>query len=116
MTKWSHGTFNLTTASQVQVLLKTLGIGVLCGLSFGLVMAVVSNGFVLGVQWLTFLRENSLNTSIKIGSLSLPLGPPISLIIAAFLLVFVKKEANYVTKCETFCKINVLKYVDFASK
>ena len=91
MTKWSHGTFNLTTASQVQVLLKTLGIGVLCGLSFGLVMAVVSNGFVLGVQWLTFLRENSLSTSIKIGSLSLPLGPPISLIIAAFLLVFVKK-------------------------
>ena len=42
------------------VLIKNISTWVLCGLGFGLVMAVVSNAFVNGVQWLTSLRNSGV--------------------------------------------------------
>ena len=39
------------------MLLRTIAGGILCGLGFGLVMSIVSNGFVIGVKSLTEWRE-----------------------------------------------------------
>ena len=40
--------------------LAQLVVGMVVGLGFGLVMSLVSNGFVSGVLWLTALRETHL--------------------------------------------------------
>jgi len=72
-------------------LLKVMSGGILCGISFGFVMSLVSNGFVIGVQWLTTFRESSLLQTFTIGGLPFSLGPLISLLLAAALLLVVRR-------------------------
>ena len=69
---------------------RAILVGILCGLGFGLVMAIVSNGFVMGVEWLTSLRESRLAVPVQIGSLSMSVGPLISLLCAAGMLILIK--------------------------
>ena len=72
------------------VLIKNIATWVLCGLGFGLVMAVVSNAFVNGVQWLTSLRETQVFLPIEIGSFEISAGPLLCLLIAAVLIILLK--------------------------
>ena len=72
------------------VLIKNISTWVLCGLGFGLVMAVVSNAFVNGVQWLTSLRETQVFLPIEIGSFEISAGPLLCLLIAAALIILLK--------------------------
>ena len=75
-------------AKQIFALIHTMLVGIVCGLCFGLVMALVSNGFVMGVQWLTTLRASNLANMFQIGGVSL--GPLISLLLAAAALIAIK--------------------------
>ena len=60
-------------------LLKVTGSGVLCGVCFGFVMSIVSNGFVIGVKWLTELREANPFGLVSFAGKELSLAPLISL-------------------------------------
>ena len=44
-------------------LLRYIAVGTITGLGFGLVMAIVSNGFVLGVKALSSLREGIIRAA-----------------------------------------------------
>ena len=79
-----------TEARWLAVLPKAILVGILCGLGFGLVMAIVSSGFVIGVQWLTSLRETGVSVPVQIGGLSVSVGPLVCLLVAAFLVIAVK--------------------------
>ena len=72
-------------------LLKVTGSGVLCGVCFGFVMSIVSNGFVIGVKWLTALREANPFGIFSFAGKELSLAPLISLIIAALLILAVRR-------------------------
>ena len=76
---------------RIITLLKVMGGGILCGISFGFVMSLVSNGFVIGVQWLTAFRESSMLQTFTIGGLPFSLGPLVSLLLAAALLLVVRR-------------------------
>ena len=76
---------------RIITLLKVMGGGILCGISFGFVMSLVSNGFVIGVQWLTTFRESSMLQTFTIGGLPFSLGPLVSLLLAAALLLVVRR-------------------------
>ena len=71
-------------------LVKNIVTWVLCGLGFGLVMAIVSNAFVIGVQWLTSFRETQVFLPIEIGSFEISVGPLLCLFIAATLIIILK--------------------------
>jgi CIC family chloride channel protein len=84
---------NKTTPDQARplaVLPRAFLVGILCGLGFGFVMAIVSNGFVMGVEWLTSLRESRFAVPVQIGSLSMSAGPLIGLLCAAGMLILIK--------------------------
>lgn len=79
------------TFGEVAKLSRLIGGGILCGLSFGLVMSIVSNGFVLGVKWLTTLRESNPFGTLKVGDVDLSLSPLVSLLLAAGLILLVRR-------------------------
>ncbi len=64
------------------------------GLAFGLVMAIVSNYFVLGVEWLSSLRESSNFLRFHIFGLSLSLMPLLCLTVAAFVIMIIRNVLN----------------------
>ena len=76
---------------QQLVLLRTLIAVIVTGLGFGFVMAFVSNGFVLGVQWLSGLRESASFLVLQVGSVPLAFGPLLSLLIAALAILMVRR-------------------------
>jgi len=65
------------------LLLRTLFGVIITGLGFGFVMAFVSNGFVLGVRWLTELRSATSFLIIDIAGVQLSFGPLFTLMLAA---------------------------------
>jgi len=75
----------------VTTLLRLIGGGLVCGLGFGLVMSIVSNMFVLGVQWLSRLRESSTFGVVTFGDLEVTLSPLLTLMLAAGLLLLVRR-------------------------
>ena len=76
---------------QQLVLLRTLIAVIVTGLCFGFVMAFVSNGFVLGVQWLSGLRESASFLVLQVGGMPLAFGPLLSLLIAALAILMVRR-------------------------
>ncbi len=72
-------------------LLRTLIAVIVTGLGFGFVMAFVSNGFVLGVKWLSGLRESASFLVLQVGSTPLAFGPLLSLLIAALAILMVRR-------------------------
>jgi CIC family chloride channel protein len=54
-------------------------------------MAFVSNGFVLGVQWLSGLRESASFLVLQVGGMPLAFGPLLSLLIAALAILMVRR-------------------------
>ena len=60
--EWGHGLTGKVDTSDpgYSKILRQLFAGLAVGLGFGLVMSLVSNGFVAGVIWLTALRETQL--------------------------------------------------------
>ena len=67
------------TGSALTQLLRIIAAGVLCGVGFGLVMSIVSNGFVIGVKWLTEQREGMSFGMMSVGGLELSAAPLLSL-------------------------------------
>ena len=61
------------------------------GLGFGLVMSLVSNGFVAGVLWLTSLRERQLASWLGLDPTMAAMLPLICLLVAAFLILQVRR-------------------------
>ena len=84
-------TQRLGKVSRFATLLKVAGSGVLCGVGFGFVMSIVSNGFVIGVKWLTLLREANPLGIFSIGGAEFSLAPLISLVMAALLILVVRR-------------------------
>ena len=76
---------------QQLVLLRTLIAVIVTGLGFGFVMAFVSNGFVLGVQWLSGLRGSASFLVLHVGGMPLAFGPLLSLLIAALAILVVRR-------------------------
>ena len=57
-------------------------------------MAIVANVFVIGVKLFSDLRAIELNALLEIESLGISLSAPICLVIAAFLVVLIRKKLN----------------------
>lgn len=72
-------------------LLRTIAGGILCGLGFGLVMSIVSNGFVIGVKSLTAWREAFSFGRMSLAGIDISLAPLLSLVIAAGLILVVRR-------------------------
>ena len=72
-------------------MLKVAGSFVLCGVGFGFVMSIVSNGFVIGVNWLTGLREANPFSIVSIAGKEMSFAPLISLVMAALLILAVRR-------------------------
>ena len=68
-----------------------LAAGMAVGLGFGLVMSLVSNGFVTGVLWLTSLREKQLASWFGLDPTMAAMLPLICLLVAAFLILQVRR-------------------------
>ena len=68
-----------------------LAAGMVVGLGFGLVMSLVSNGFVAGVVWLTSLRETQLAAWLGLEPVLAAMMPLICLLLAAFLILQVRR-------------------------
>jgi len=80
-----------TKLKSLQRLAQTVGGGLLCGLGFGFVMSLASNGFVFGVQWLSTLRTSEIFDIFRLAGMPFSLGPLISLLIAAMLVLLVRR-------------------------
>ena len=72
-------------------LLRFVAIGTITGLGFGLVMAIVSNGFVLGVKGLSSLREGQLFDLLRVGDLPISFAPIVSLLVAVAAILVVRR-------------------------
>ena len=72
-------------------LLRFIAVGTITGLGFGLVMAIVSNGFVLGVKALSSLREGQLSQLLRIGDVSFSFAPVVSLLVAVAAILVVRR-------------------------
>ena len=83
------------TGSALNQLLRIIAAGVLCGVGFGLVMSIVSNGFVIGVKWLTEQREGMSFGMMSVGGLELSAAPLLSLVLAACLILLVRKLFDF---------------------
>ena len=79
------------SSKQQLVLLRTLIAVIVTGLGFGFVMAFVSNGFVLGVQWLSGLRASTSFLVLHIGGVPLAFGPLLTLLVAACAILLVRR-------------------------
>jgi CIC family chloride channel protein len=82
---------NAKSEKKQLVLLRTLIAVIFTGVGFGFVMAFVSNGFVLGVEWLSVLRASASFLVLNLGDLSLSFGPLVSLLIAACAILVVRR-------------------------
>ena len=82
---------NSEKAGAISSLLRFIAIGTLTGLGFGLVMAIVSNGFVLGVKALSSLREGRLLELLRIGDLPVSFAPIVSLLVAVAAILLVRR-------------------------
>lgn len=76
--------------NRLWLLLRTLFGVIITGLGFGFVMAFVSNGFVLGVRWLTELRGATSFLVIDIAGMPLSFGPLFTLLLAAVAILGVR--------------------------
>ena len=76
---------------QKLVLLRTLIAVIVTGLSFGFVMAFVSNGFVIGVEWFSGLRASTNFLVLHISGVPLAFGPLLSLLMAACAILLVRR-------------------------
>ena len=75
----------------VSSLFGALFVVVITGLGFGFVMAFVSNAFVFGVQFLSRLRTSNHNFVFYLGETAINLGPLVTLILAASIILLVRK-------------------------
>jgi len=94
--KWGHGLTGKVDTSDpsdpgYSKILRQLVAGLAVGLGFGLVMSLVSNGFVAGVIWLTALRETQLAVWFGLEKSAVSLLPLICLLIAALLILQVRR-------------------------
>ena len=78
-------------AGALTPLLKFIVVGTITGLGFGLIMAVVSNGFVLGVKTLSSLREGQLSELLRFGDLPISFAPIVSLLVAVAAILVVRR-------------------------
>ena len=82
MSAGSGTSHNSEKSGALAALLKFIVVGTITGLGFGLIMAVVSNGFVLGVKTLSSLREGQLSELLRFGDLPVSFAPVVSLLVA----------------------------------
>ncbi len=82
---------NSEKAGATASLLRFIAIGTITGLGFGLVMAIVSNGFVLGVKALSSLREGQLSELLRFGDLPVSFAPVVSLLVAVAAILVVRR-------------------------
>ncbi len=82
---------NSEKAGATASLLRFIAIGTITGLGFGLVMAIVSNGFVLGVKALSSLRDRQLFDLLRVGDLPISLAPIVSLLVAVAAILVVRR-------------------------
>ena len=78
-------------AGALAPLLKFIVVGTITGLGFGLIMAVVSNGFVLGVKALSSLREGQLSELLRFGDFPVSFAPVVSLLVAVAAILVVRR-------------------------
>ncbi len=81
-------------SNQVSEVMRDLLLTVIIGFLIGLIMAAVSNIFVAGIAWLTQARESLVLPINMGGSQSYNLMPIVSLLIAAFAIVYLRKKLS----------------------
>lgn len=72
-------------------LVRRLGVSIMTGLVFGLVMALASNGFVLGVRWLSSVQLGADILRVDIAGMTLSLRPLVGLLLAAVAILGVRR-------------------------
>ena len=78
-------------AAQYRELIHTTLTTALVGLFFGVVMAIVSNAFVLGVRKIAALRDNADLFAVTLGDVTVPLLPTISLLLAVCGIMLIRR-------------------------
>ncbi len=78
--------------SEVSRVMRDLLTTIVIGFLIGLIMAAVSNLFVVGIDWLTRAREGIEVPLVALGSQSYNLMPIVSLAIAALVIVYLRKK------------------------
>ena len=77
--------------SRYRKLLQYIVLDVIVGLVFGLIMSVTTNAFVEGVRALTAFRQSELIGRVTVGGFDLSLSPVIFLLVAAVLVICVRR-------------------------
>ena len=77
--------------SDYRGLLQHIGLDIVIGLVFGLVMSLTTNSFVEGVRALTAFRHSQIIGQVTVGGVHLSLSPVIGLLAAALLVIGVRK-------------------------
>ena len=77
--------------SRYRKLLQYIVLDVIVGLVFGLIMSVTTNAFVEGVRALTDFRQSELIGRVTVGGFDLSLSPVIFLLVAAVLVICVRR-------------------------
>ena len=72
-------------------ILRELFVFTLVGLGVGFILTVVANSFVMGVEYVRQFRDSYSFLSITIGSNSYSMTPILSLLIAAFIIIWLKR-------------------------
>lgn len=78
--------------NQVSGVMRNLLTTVIIGFLIGLMMAAVSNLFVVGIAWLTRARESAVLPLVAFGGRSYNLMPIVALAIAALVIVYLRKK------------------------
>ncbi len=91
MSVGSGTSHNSEKAGAIAPLLKFVVVGTITGIGFGLIMAVVSNGFVLGVKTLSSLREEQLSELLQFGEFPVSFAPIVSLLVAVAAILVVRR-------------------------
>ncbi|MBT6257409.1 MAG: chloride channel protein [Alphaproteobacteria bacterium] len=82
---------SLSSGRAIFALIQMLVFLIITGLGFGVIMAFVTNGFVIGVGQLTQMREGLSIFQLTLGNSSLSLTPLLAMLVAAVIIILIRK-------------------------
>ncbi len=82
---------SLSSGRTIFALIQMLALLIITGLGFGVLMAFVTNGFVIGVGQLTQMREGLSIFQLTLGNSSLSLTPLLAMLVAAVIIILIRQ-------------------------
>ena len=82
---------SLSSGRAIFALIQMLVLLIITGLGFGVLMAFVTNGFVIGVGQITQMREGLSIFQLTLGNSSLSVTPLLAMVVAAVIIILIRK-------------------------